>query len=140
MGFGLDDKKRAGRPKREPGVFPARPNRKKFFFFNDTATTQIYTLSLHDALPISRRSAPDVLPRSTSFPPAVFSPPWARIPLPQIARTAPALAPALPPSHAPLSRSPPRAVFRNLADRFSFHRTPAVFPCAAASAASSREY
>src|SRR5438874_9363875 len=24
-----------------------------FFFFNDTATTQIYTLSLHDALPIS---------------------------------------------------------------------------------------
>src|SRR2546426_7493039 len=26
------------------------------FFFNDTATTEIYTLSLHDALPISRRS------------------------------------------------------------------------------------
>src|SRR2546430_3373981 len=26
-----------------------------FFFFNDTATTEIYTLSLHDALPISRR-------------------------------------------------------------------------------------
>src|SRR3712207_8759223 len=25
------------------------------FFFNDTATTEIYTLSLHDALPISRR-------------------------------------------------------------------------------------
>src|SRR6266571_5420652 len=25
-----------------------------FFFFNDTATTEIYTLSLHDALPISR--------------------------------------------------------------------------------------
>src|SRR2546430_4188333 len=24
----------------------------KFFFFNDTATTEIYTLSLHDALPI----------------------------------------------------------------------------------------
>jgi len=23
-----------------------------FFFFNDTATTEIYTLSLHDALPI----------------------------------------------------------------------------------------
>src|SRR3712207_7320569 len=36
-----------------------------FFFFNDTATTEIYTLSLHDALPISRvlrddgRSHPD---------------------------------------------------------------------------------
>src|SRR5476649_505610 len=28
------------------------------FFFNDTATTEIYTLSLHDALPICRRRAP----------------------------------------------------------------------------------
>src|SRR3712207_8361638 len=28
-----------------------------FFFFNDTATTEIYTLSLHDALPISSRRA-----------------------------------------------------------------------------------
>src|SRR5258708_18102823 len=28
-----------------------------FFFFNDTATTEIYTLSLHDALPISRKCA-----------------------------------------------------------------------------------
>src|SRR2546421_9406984 len=28
-----------------------------FFFFNDTATTEIYTLSLHDALPISERRA-----------------------------------------------------------------------------------
>src|SRR2546428_12695067 len=27
-----------------------------FFFFNDTATTEIYTLSLHDALPISART------------------------------------------------------------------------------------
>src|SRR2546430_15705956 len=27
-----------------------------FFFFNDTATTEIYTLSLHDALPISSSS------------------------------------------------------------------------------------
>src|SRR5256885_13981995 len=27
-----------------------------FFFFNDTATTEIYTLSLHDALPISTRN------------------------------------------------------------------------------------
>src|SRR6266496_3743288 len=27
-----------------------------FFFFNDTATTEIYTLSLHDALPISAAS------------------------------------------------------------------------------------
>src|SRR2546430_15152021 len=28
-----------------------------FFFFNDTATTEIYTLSLHDALPICRPCA-----------------------------------------------------------------------------------
>src|SRR2546425_6301484 len=28
-----------------------------FFFFNDTATTEIYTLSLHDALPIYIRAA-----------------------------------------------------------------------------------
>src|SRR3989449_10419605 len=28
-----------------------------FFFFNDTATTEIYTLSLHDALPISIHTA-----------------------------------------------------------------------------------
>ena len=27
-----------------------------FFFFNDTATTEIYTLSLHDALPIFRQA------------------------------------------------------------------------------------
>src|SRR5438552_11837315 len=36
-----------------------------FFFFNATATTEIYTLSLHDALPICRRCLHgDVLPRS----------------------------------------------------------------------------
>src|SRR2546430_11496676 len=29
-----------------------------FFFFNDTATTEIYTLSLHDALPISSSPRP----------------------------------------------------------------------------------
>src|SRR6266704_5712403 len=29
-----------------------------FFFFNDTATTEIYTLSLHDALPIYRGVLP----------------------------------------------------------------------------------
>src|SRR5438874_7117126 len=30
-----------------------------FFFFNDTATTEIYTLSLHDALPIFTRRRPE---------------------------------------------------------------------------------
>ena len=37
-----------------------------FFFFNDTATTEIYTLSLHDALPILASSLllqmPDIRP------------------------------------------------------------------------------
>src|SRR5256714_9785941 len=35
------------------------------FFFNDTATTEIYTLSLHDALPISQDQA--VLARAIAF-------------------------------------------------------------------------
>src|SRR5688572_33174782 len=44
-----------------------------FFFFNDTATTEIYTLSLHDALPISfkktnaTRSRANFTIRSASF-------------------------------------------------------------------------
>src|SRR5712672_2935538 len=38
------------------------------FFFNDTATTEIYTLSLHDALPIL--SAPKPSPRTLSSVPA----------------------------------------------------------------------
>src|SRR3989442_12908525 len=33
-----------------------------FFFFNDTATTEIYTLSLHDALPICLRSHDRTMP------------------------------------------------------------------------------
>src|SRR2546429_1786418 len=37
-----------------------------FFFFNDTATTEIYTLSLHDALPICSATGPAPgLPRSS---------------------------------------------------------------------------
>src|SRR5260370_18080944 len=39
---------------RLPGCF-------RFFFFNDTATTEIYTLSLHDALPISIEQAKQFL-------------------------------------------------------------------------------
>src|SRR2546423_1948843 len=38
-----------------------------FFFFNDTATTEIYTLSLHDALPISEEQAVR-LAREVGFP------------------------------------------------------------------------
>src|SRR2546427_9259431 len=40
-----------------------------FFFFNDTATTEIYTLSLHDALPIS--------PEAPSRERRVLGPAWA---------------------------------------------------------------
>src|SRR5258706_15492516 len=50
------------------------------FFFNDTATTEIYTLSLHDALPISAcgNSAASSTPR-----PAPCSPPaWTPSPKP----------------------------------------------------------
>src|SRR5262249_61287258 len=35
-----------------------------FFFFNDPATPEIYTLSLHDALPICRRPGRSPAPRS----------------------------------------------------------------------------
>src|SRR5215211_9209901 len=43
-----------------------------FFFFNDTATTEIYTLSLHDALPISAArygTASGSSTRRTNWPP-----------------------------------------------------------------------
>src|SRR5277367_5053371 len=50
-----------GRPSREgrsPGVQRVRSTAFSFiFFFNDTATTEIYTLSLHDALPICCRAS-----------------------------------------------------------------------------------
>src|SRR5256885_15388648 len=39
--------------KRQSLSIYADPLNSYFFFFNDTATTEIYTLSLHDALPIS---------------------------------------------------------------------------------------
>src|SRR3712207_8178813 len=37
----------------------SRSQQERCFFFNDTATTEIYTLSLHDALPISLDVGPD---------------------------------------------------------------------------------
>src|SRR3712207_7569355 len=39
-----------------------------FFFFNDTATTEIYTLSLHDALPISITVAVSFATRTSMVP------------------------------------------------------------------------
>src|SRR5258708_40362171 len=52
----------------QPQVFP-------FFFFNDTATTEIYTLSLHDALPIC--SVPRITLTSAS---RRMTPSWTRQP------------------------------------------------------------
>src|SRR3712207_7268847 len=51
-----------------------------FFFFNDTATTEIYTLSLHDALPISGLERPPAAraPGAKSRPPAPRRPASAR--------------------------------------------------------------
>src|SRR6266511_383042 len=69
-----------------------------FFFFNDTATTEIYTLSLHDALPISRK--PEKLPPVACAPHSITWP----------ATTAPASvswSPGVHPHHqaaAPLAR------------------------------------
>src|SRR3712207_8046015 len=47
-----------------------------YFFFNDTATTEIYTLSLHDALPISAgpARARAARPRRARLPPARLVP------------------------------------------------------------------
>src|SRR5256885_8646618 len=42
-------------------------NLQSFFFFNDTATTEIYTLSLHDALPILRHQ-PEVVRAGLDLP------------------------------------------------------------------------
>src|SRR2546425_10471273 len=41
-----------------------------FFFFNDTATTEIYTLSLHDALPIYRAALEGAATAVADLPPA----------------------------------------------------------------------
>src|SRR5450830_1270171 len=56
--FCLKKKKKSGPGTAAPDNFSVEPGaiwmvlKLYFFFFNDTATTEIYTLSLHDALPI----------------------------------------------------------------------------------------
>src|ERR1035438_4999239 len=66
------------KPRRSPDCWPRRsrgsagcgsPARRTLFpfFFNDTATTEIYTLSLHDALPISLRNRSWALPFSAEI-------------------------------------------------------------------------
>src|SRR5207253_10947411 len=46
-----------------------------FFFFTDPATTEIYTLSLHDALPIYRTPAAHSVPKTALPSPRSCSPP-----------------------------------------------------------------
>src|SRR2546425_4690603 len=80
-----------------------RPTMPPFFFFNDTATTEIYTLSLHDALPISARSVRRGYP----------SPPFPRPPPPLLLSPPPAcrwprLSPPAPCPRPRLSPAPPR--------------------------------
>src|SRR3712207_7931992 len=60
-----------------------------FFFFNDTATTEIYTLSLHDALPICLRCLDAAAIPSASTPPSATP-----TSTPSHARSAPSHAPA----------------------------------------------
>src|SRR5215813_10298979 len=65
MSHGVDGQTQANRSEEHTSELQSRPHlvcrllletkkpyRLLFFFFNDTATTEIYTLSLHDALPI----------------------------------------------------------------------------------------
>src|ERR1035437_2874738 len=51
-------------------IYKKNPLHYFFFFFNDTATTEIYTLSLHDALPILRLASDS---RTTSLQGPLFA-------------------------------------------------------------------
>src|SRR3954465_16089219 len=58
--------------------FASRPHSSRpsvcLFFFNDTATTEIYTLSLHDALPICSSARPSRPPALPAPPPVLLAP------------------------------------------------------------------
>src|SRR3712207_7873566 len=62
-----------------------------YFFLNNTATTEIYTLSLHDALPICRPGLPCRADRRTPAPSARPVPPPARGRRPSRATSPPSL-------------------------------------------------
>src|SRR5208283_1397749 len=88
-----------------------------FFFFNDTATTEIYTLSLHDALPICRRPPRRgrLRPRAQGLVRHAF-PGAAKIVLVQDNLS----------THTPASlyAAFPAAEARRLSERFEWHYTP----------------
>src|SRR5574343_1825121 len=115
-----------------------------FFFFNDTATTEIYTLFLHDALPISgarkpRSSPPCSSPASPAGIPAKkFSRPRNRGPSSGPTGRAPDSACSRPlPWHGPPRRTrqgPPGIVWRATPPRFYGPARPAdprPSPCTA---------
>src|SRR6266498_92809 len=83
-----------------------------FFFFNDTATTEIYTLSLHDALPIPVPTAISARRRTNS---AVVSPPACTPRRTPVARAT-----------SPAATTWPRSEERRLASRGASTRKPAV--------------
>src|SRR6266542_5411470 len=88
-----------------------------FFFFNDTATTEIYTLSLHDALPITA---------------------WLAWPTPAHATRSPGLIPRTP---GPTSTTTPAELYPTGVSSESFRRTACVverIPSRRALAATSR--
>src|SRR3712207_6967396 len=89
-----------------------------FFFFNDTATTEIYTLSLHDALPISggRRST---CARETKPPGSGWSGAWSGC-----GRTRDRKSTRLNSSHANISY----AVFCLKKKKKHAHHAPAITP------------
>src|SRR3712207_8751560 len=82
----------------------------EFFFFNDTATTEIYTLSLHDALPISaswstgvRTSCSATRKRPATWPEDASSPSCGRATSARAARTGDRKSTRLNSSHANIS-------------------------------------
>src|SRR3989440_11392366 len=83
-----------------------------FFFFNDTATTEIYPLPLHDPLPISRIPAPPVVPSPGLWPPSWRSPgsppaPPRRAPPARPRRCRPARSTSWTPPRRPARARPP---------------------------------
>src|SRR2546430_14591703 len=74
-----------------------------FFFFNDTATTEIYTLSLHDALPICGLIPAPVSAKSICQSWPHNSSETVRIPPPFMARTADRKSTRLNSSHSQIS-------------------------------------
>src|SRR5258708_20823006 len=79
-----------------------------FFFFNDTATTEIYTLSLHDALPITICISSSV--RAGPGPPRAFgrsAPVIGAIGLTARPTPTPPIPPPLPPAPVPRPPTPP---------------------------------